>query len=127
MEKLNYGLSKNSAFSLLELIIAIAILSAGIVGVMQAFSYSARVSGLSCDITDANFLAKDIIQELEFKEKLKLINDSIPDISGRVGKFQWQYEFKETSEPGLYNLRLLISWERLNRKEDLSLRTYLKQ
>ena len=61
--ELNYK-PQDKAFSLLELIVAVAILSVGITVVLQAISSSAAATGLSNDIINAVFLAKDKIQEL---------------------------------------------------------------
>ena len=63
----------NRAFSLIELFVAVAILAVGITTILQAMGHSARVTGLSGDIVSALLLAEDKIQELEFKEKNKLL------------------------------------------------------
>ena len=116
---------KNKGFSLLEVIIMIAILSTGIVVILQALSFSARVTGLSCDMTNAVFLAQDLIQELEFKEKRQEI--SAEEKTGKKNKFVWNYAIINL-EPDLklYKLDLDVVWQRLNREERLDLNTYLK-
>jgi len=118
---------RNSAFSLLEVIIAIAILSVGIIWVLQALSFSTRVTGLSCDMISASFLAKDRMQELEFKEINKLL-DKEPGQSNEVlGKFQWQDSIVLNSDLKLYQVNYEVNWQRSNRQEQISLSTYLRK
>lgn len=124
MAKLSCSRLNNSAFSLLELIIGVAILSIGIVVILQAFSFSARIAGLSCDVIDAVFLAEDKIQELEFKERQNLIINEI--VRDKKGKFEWGYEVNLDSGVNLHRLSLDIGWQKLNRKEELKFNTLLR-
>ncbi len=125
MAELNYRLNNNNGFSLLELIISVAILSIGITVILQALAFSSRMAGLSCDITDVVFLAEDKIQELEFKEKQDLIQEEL--ISDRNGKFDWEYGINLDPALNLYKLNLKVNWQKLGRKEELNLNTYLRK
>lgn len=116
-------LLKNKAFSLLELIIAVAILSIGIIANLQAFSFSARVTGLSCDYINAVFLGENKLQELEFKEKQNLIKEE--SINDTEGKFNWGYNITYNPDLDLYKLNFRVSWQRLNRNETIDLNSYL--
>lgn len=116
---------KNRSFSLSELIIGIAILSIGIITVLQALSFSLRATGLSCDIIKAVFLARDKMQDLEFKEKQKLITKIPLQAQGEEDKFNWQYGLTPEADLNLYKLDFNIIWQRSNREENLNLNTYL--
>ena len=118
---------KNKAFSLLELIITVAILSTGIVVVLETFSYSGRMTGLSGDIINAVFLAEDKLQELGYKEKRRLIEKEPPQVKDKKDKFEWEYNISLDQDLDLYRLDFDISWQRANRQEDLQLNTYLKK
>ncbi len=118
--------SKPTAFSLVELVISIAILSVGITVVLQALSFSARMSGLSCDIINAVFLAEDKLQELEFKEKQNLIDKQPSEIKDKSSKFDWSYLLTPDPKFNLNKLLFDISWQAANRKEELVLNTYLR-
>lgn len=118
---------KNKAFSLLELIITVAILSTGIVVVLETFSYSARMTGLSGDIINAVFLAEDKLQELGYKEKRRLIEKEPPQVKDKKDKLEWEYNISLDQDLDLYRLDFDISWQRANRQEDLQLNTYLKK
>lgn len=117
--------SKAQAFSLVELVISIAILSVGITVVLQALSFSARMSGLSCDIINAVFLAEDKLQELEFKEKQNLIDKQPVEVKGKSSKFDWVYALVFEPKFNLYKLQFDVSWQAATRKEELVLNTYL--
>jgi len=118
--------SKNRAFTLVELVISIAILSAGIMAVLQALSFSARMSGLSCDIINAVFLAEDKLQELEFKENQDLIGKQPTNVKDGSNKFDWAYTLVFEPKINLYKLQFNVSWQAAIRKEELELNTYLR-
>lgn len=122
---LKYNLSKN-AFSLLELVITIAILSIGITAVLQTLSLSVRSTGLSCDIINAVFLAEDKMQELEFKENQNLINREPAEVRDKKDRFEWKYTLNLDTDLRLYKLSFDITWRRANREEKLNLNTYLR-
>lgn len=121
----NYS-PKNKAFSLLELVVAVAILAIGIIVILQAFSFSARSTGIAGDIVNAVFLAKDKIQELEFKEGLGYISSEPRQAKDKAGKFTLGYALGLESDSNLYKLDLDINWRRANREEGIKLNTYLR-
>jgi prepilin-type N-terminal cleavage/methylation domain-containing protein len=117
---------KNKGFSLLELIISVAVLAIGITAVLQAFSFSAMVSGLSGDFINAAFLAQDKIQELEFKEKQNLLNKEPAEIKEGAGKFAVAYALDLDADLKLYTFTLDITWLRAKKERMLHLRTFLR-
>ncbi|MFH1355021.1 MAG: prepilin-type N-terminal cleavage/methylation domain-containing protein [Candidatus Omnitrophota bacterium] len=118
--------SNNNAFSLLELLITVAVLSVGIVAILQGISFSARLTGLSGDMVRAVLLAEDKLQELSFIEKQGLLEEIPQEINGVEGKFRWEYNLLLDSDLDLYKLNLEVSWKRSKRQEEFSLATYLK-
>lgn len=114
------------AFSLLELIIAIVILSSGITVVLQAISFSSRITGLSCEMIKAVLLAEDKMQELDFKEKQGWLNQEPQKLEGKNGKFVWEYTLILDEDLNLYKLDFGLSWKRQRREEGLNLKTYLR-
>ena len=115
----------NKAFSLIELLVAVAVLAIGIGTVLQAMAHSARVTGLSKDIVSALFLAEDKMQELEFKERNKQLSQL--NGKGASNKFAWEYSFVLDADLNLYKLDLKTSWQRIGRNEEIDLITYLKK
>jgi len=104
----------------------VAILSIGIIIVLEALSYSTRMAGLSCDIIDAVLLAEDKMQELEFKEEQNLTNKESGEIIGKKEGFDWKYTLNLEPDLNLYKLSFNIKWLRANREEGLDLNTYLR-
>ena len=84
-------LNKNIGFMLLEAMVALAILSIGIVTVMQSFSSALRVSKSSYNSTIATFLAQSKLSDLEREDSWTKEN-----LSGDFGKaypnFKWEAE-----------------------------------
>jgi len=116
--------SRNRGLSLLEVVVAVGILAAGIVTVLQALSYSARFSAVAGDITNAAFLAEDTLQELEFKESR---NQTVGESkSGEVAHFRWEYAAQYNSDLQLYTLNYAVRWNRLKIDEDIMVDTFLK-
>jgi len=116
----------NGGFSLLELVASIAIISIGIVTVLQAFSYCTNIAGLSCDLVDAVLLAEDKLQELEFKKQEKLLSQGILSSADTFGKFERRYSLTRFPEQDMEKLDIEISWLRTKRKERLTATTYLR-
>lgn len=115
------------AFTLFELMITVVILGIGIISVMQAFSYSARIAGLCSDITRAVFIAEDKLQELEFKERRSELSSEPPSLIGESDKFSWGLSLTPDDALKLYRLDFLLTWQRMGRKEEIAINTYLKK
>jgi len=96
----------------------------GIIAVLQAFSFSAQATGLSCDYLNAVLLAEDKIQELEFRERQDTLKEE--SANGSNDKFSWKYSLNLDRELNLYKLDFDITWQRAHRQESLSVNTYFK-
>lgn len=101
-------------------------MSTGIVFALQALSMCTRSTAVSADITKAVFLAKDKLQELEFLEKEGKIAQIEPEAQGEYKNYRWSYQIKPDEDLSLYLLDFKINWQRQNRVEELSVRTYLR-
>jgi prepilin-type N-terminal cleavage/methylation domain-containing protein len=123
---------KNKGFSLLELIISIAILAIGIIAVLETLSFSVRAGSISGDITRAAFIAEDKMQELEFKEKQNIMPtllDSSAD--NQKDKFKWRSalipeEGLVSDKTALYKLNFNIDWGGPGKERTINLNTYLR-
>lgn len=117
---------KNKAFSLLELLVTVAVLTIGIVAILQGESFSARLTGVSGDIIKAVFLAEDKLQEIEFFEKQGWLGEMPFQSEGQSDKYKLNYNIIPEEEIDLYKLDFKVSWQRANRKEQILLSTYLR-
>lgn len=117
---------RSQAFSLIELLIATAILSIGLIVVLRAISFSARATGISLDMSKAVFLADDKMQELEFKKKGKLNVKEIEEDQGKEGKFNYKYIIKPEQDLNLSAVEFEVSWKRANDSRSITVNTYLR-
>lgn len=125
MAPLNYCLKKkNEGLSLLELIVAAAVLSSGILVVLQAFSASSRAVTISQDTMKAVFIAQDMLQEIEFKRPKGSSEEE--SLKGKTDKFDWEYTIAREPGSDLSKLNIDISWLRASREDKISLTTYLR-
>ena len=119
-------------FTLIEVIVAFAILAISLVMVMQLFSAGLRVSRTSCDYTRAVVHAKDKMEELS----LKPVQGSGKFEDG----FEWETEVKSYGEHNekldelgvnLLEVKVKISWDSTSRQQQsiemVSLRTLAEE
>ncbi len=108
----------------MELLIAIAILSVGILVILQAVGFCSRIAVITGDTINALILAEDKLQELQYKEtnkKLTQLNNS-----GLKERYRWEYSLTPDADPNLYKCNLTLAWERASRNEKLAINTYLR-
>ncbi|MEW6101848.1 MAG: prepilin-type N-terminal cleavage/methylation domain-containing protein [Candidatus Omnitrophota bacterium] len=118
--------SKNKGFSILELIMAVGILSVGLVAILQALAFCARVTGFSSDIIEASFLAQDKFDEMEYKEINGRTDEEPPNASGTTGAFGWSSTLIKDEALSLYKFNFQVNWQGAGRQESISLDTYLR-
>lgn len=105
---------KKGGFTLLEVIVAMAVLGISLVMVMQLFSAGLKAARASCDYTVAIIHAKDKMEELSET----LTNDSGEFDDG----FKWELyaeDYKELEETDykLMKLKVKITWPGIMRNE----------
>lgn len=100
-------LKSNKAFSLLEVIISVAILSTAIVFIFRAFTMVLASVRFSQNITLACFLAEDKLWRLENKFPL---TDTSQEETLRNIKFEYNHELTKTDTPELKQLKFTVSW-----------------
>lgn len=117
--------AQNKGFSLLEVLIGVAVLSGGITVILQAFIFCGRTTGASCDTVRGIFLAEDKMQELEFKTNNQIITEPVSQ-AGQYDGFRWEYRlFEEEDKAGLYKMDLEVRWGKPVREQNLELTSWL--
>ncbi|MDO8282400.1 MAG: type II secretion system protein [Thermodesulfovibrionia bacterium] len=105
---------RSRGFTLIEVIVSVAIMSICLVMVMRLFSAGLRASRSSCDYTRAMVHAKEKMEELSFKPEAG---------SGDFDDgFKWEaelvpYMFSEEARYNLWQLKVKISWTTAVTKE----------
>ncbi|MBI5409260.1 MAG: type II secretion system protein, partial [Nitrospirae bacterium] len=105
-----------SGFTLLEVIVAITVLSICLVLVMQLFSGGLRASRTSCDYTRAVVHAKDKIEELETSS-----DAPVPESGEFEDGFKWDTEVEpykefEKEKMSLMQIRVRVLWDDVLKK-----------
>lgn len=121
-------------FSLLELIIAIAVLSVGLVGVLQIFPIGLRASQRAGMITKASFLAQSKIEDVKLAG-FDAITELPPKIllSGKEGDLDWAIKIEDVSLEGVeYNsdmrkVTVTITWPERNTARSKDFITYVNK
>jgi len=132
--------NKDQAFTLVEIMVSISILSLGLVLILQWFAYSLNVLRISQDYLTAVLVFEDKMAdtEIKFKEdKDDFREDSNEgfELSGMQFEFNAQLgpvDYRKESNSGeevefedLYNLKTSLSWREGKRKGRIPLDMYL--
>ncbi|MDO8603129.1 MAG: prepilin-type N-terminal cleavage/methylation domain-containing protein [Candidatus Omnitrophota bacterium] len=119
-------------FSLLELIIAIAVLAIGLVGVLQVFPIGLRASQRAGMLTKASFLAQNKIEDIKLAgfDAMTELPPKIP-LSGKDGDLEWAVKIDDISLEGIEsnsNMRKIvvtITWPERNTTRSRDFITYV--
>jgi len=120
-------ISNRASFTLLEVLITVAILATAIIFVFRSFTASLTSAQFSQDITSACYLAEDKLWEIGQTQ----VNapKSSDQGSQRIQNkdFNWYYEIQNTDNAELKELKLTVSWkEKVREKEyTMDFLTYL--
>ena len=110
-------------FTLLELLVSMAILGIVLPGVLFAFTTSSRSRAASEGETTAAFLALDRMAELEAQ--------GVPEPGQSEGEFEtgaryrWRVDVMPAELDGLYDVTVWVFWMEAGQERQLALRTYL--
>lgn len=118
-----FGQSKDAGFTLLEVMVALAILGVSLVLTMQLFSGALSSTALSRHYTEATFLARHKLEELSLDDQLAS-GSQAGNFEGEYEKYSWEaemspFEFPQpvamndeaVARPQIVQLKLAVSWE----------------
>lgn len=114
---------KNKGFLLLEIMMSVAILSIGLLLVLNSFMRPIRAQELSNDYFKAGLLLEQKMFELYNSDILKgTVNGIFTDFESR---FSWDMNAIESEENPFMEVNLEVLWSRQNKEQDLSISTYI--
>jgi len=123
------GKSKYQAFTLVEIMVSIAILSLGLIFVIQGFTNALNVQRIAEDNLEASLLAEDKMTEMEVNVKIdKDISDKY--LNGEEKNDRTAFQWKITLAPEgdyeeLNKVLTYVFWQEGKRKGVSSFNTYL--
>jgi general secretion pathway protein I len=102
-------LASNSGFTLLETLVALAILTIGIAGVLHAFSSSMAASRAAESYSTACLLANQVAFALERETSIETgqLSGTFDDTPG----YQWEANVDSADENGLMRTVITITWQ----------------
>jgi general secretion pathway protein I len=105
-------------FTLLEVMVAVAILAGVIITVITSLNYHIGVVGRNKDIIIATFLAREKLEEIRIDG---ITETRQGDFAPRFEGFSWKYDRAGLDFQGIEKVNITVSWEK-GRK--VSLETY---
>lgn len=121
-----------SGFSLLELVIAIAVLAVGLIAVLQIFPIGLRASQRAGMLTKAAFLAQNKMEDVKLAgfDAISSLPPKIPLI-GKEGGLEWKVNIEEVELEGLVSSQdirkviVSVSWPERNTVRSKDFVTYV--
>lgn len=114
-----------AGLTMLEMLVAVAILAIGIAGVLQAFSTSMITCKAAESYSTAAMLAQQAVSELERRPRLDPGN-----LSGTFGDtasgYTWEAEIQQATDSGLQKVRLTVLWGPEGNQRHFSMVTCLR-
>ncbi len=100
---------RRRGFSLLELVVAIAVLTVGMLGVLRAVSQGINASRAAADRTLGVELAEQKLTELVVNPELEPGVEA-GDFGELQPRFGWESTVEETELSGLFRVRVTVTW-----------------
>ncbi len=104
------GLGRNG-FTLLEVMIGLAILSGVIITVITSINYSLGTASYDRDLVAATVLGKDLAEQISLSGTAQDGEGTFP---APFARFSWSLEQEHTEVQGLERVKIKVSWEKDN-------------
>jgi general secretion pathway protein I len=114
-----------SGFTLLEVLVALAILATSLVVLLQDVGSSIRLSEISRDLAVAAMIARDKMTETEIEGKY-VIGEKDGDFEDRYPGFAWHQSIAEAMFPGILQVDLTVLWGDPTAPEHLTVTSFVQ-
>ena len=118
--------AEKNGFTLVEILVTLAILAAVLPALLNAFASAARNQALSDNTTTALYLLKDRMAEIEM--------GGYPDVGEQTGEFgensryRWSSIVEDIESEEVENVRrvqVTVLWQHNNRERSMSMTTFI--
>lgn len=116
-------LRRHKGFTLIEVLVSLFVLGAGLMLWMQMMSQAVRLNQRSQNLTLAVLLAQEKMEEAFFQD-----GDNAFKREGVYFRFRWQRQFVALplEEVGLKEVRVTVFWKERERDRQLELISYME-
>ncbi|MBI5833023.1 MAG: type II secretion system minor pseudopilin GspI [Armatimonadetes bacterium] len=111
---------RQSGFTLLEVLVAVAVLAIGFVGVLQVVAQCESRSRDNRDRAEALRLAESKLNELSVQTDLQPGSDE-GDFGAENSRFSWKQRIENTETDGLLKLTMTVNWRSGSREQGVDL------
>lgn len=112
-----------TGYSLLELVLAVAIFSIGVVAVLELFGTCLHASSVSLDYTQAVYLAQGLMED-ELAEGVFSERSDSGDFGENYPLHTWSYDVEETDKIGFYQFHVVVNWKERGVEKEYELTTF---
>lgn len=114
------------AFTLIEILLALAILGIGLVGILSVFSVGTNAVRKTVTMTEASFFAQMILEDFKRQGHINPDNLSLPDLSTYEGYEKYDFSFPPPAlEGSAYRIDLAVKDKKGN--EIVKFTTYISK
>ncbi|MBI3948224.1 MAG: prepilin-type N-terminal cleavage/methylation domain-containing protein [Armatimonadetes bacterium] len=111
-------------FTLVEMVVATAVLAIGVAGAVATFGVIARASGTAAEYELAALLAERRMAEIEAEGIAAAVSDT-GDFGEEHPECRWEQEVLDTETQGVLELRLTVEWDSGQSERRVVVSTYL--
>lgn len=117
------GRKNQQGFTLLEIVVALAIAAIALPVLLRAFSEGTKKHSLIENKTTALYLLKLKMSEIEMLGELEAGSEDGEFGSG--SRFEWTSDIADTDTEGLYEVTVAVIWQERGQEQTVELTTYI--
>lgn len=115
---------RRQGFTLLEVMVALAILAITLVIIFSQQATSINVGSEARIITKATLLAQERMSWIIVQKRLP-IGEEEGEMQEAIPPLKWKQIVEESATEGLYRITVLVQWKERDRERDLRIVTYV--
>ncbi len=118
------SLKGEKGFTLLEAIASLAILSIGLIAVVESFSHSIQANSYTQGLTIATFLAEEKMAEIETTTQTTS-GTSAGDFGDNYSNYRWEIKTNDTKNEKILEAIVSVFWKEKEKEKKIEMITQL--